>query len=96
MTDITANFHGGNPMSNAAYKSTPKQIRARQKSQVYRLIQTSGQNGRNCDEIEQLTGLPHQSASARMTELKKEGLIIASLYKRKTRSGRNAQVWVAA
>ena len=95
MTDITSNYHGGNAMSEAAFKSTPKLIRARQKSMIFSLIQRRATTGLTCDEIEAATTWPHQSVSARMTELKAEGLIVASLFKRKTRTGRNAQVWVA-
>lgn len=51
-------------------------------------------NGRaTCDEIEQETGLSHQSASARLTALKNRELICATDERRKTRSGRKAICW---
>lgn len=47
------------------------------------------------DEIESELDLRHQTASARRRELVLGGLIFDSGLRRKTRSGRNAIVWVA-
>lgn len=52
--------------------------------------------GRTDDEIEELTGLRHQTASARRRELVQHGAITASGAVRPTRSGRNATVWIVA
>lgn len=49
--------------------------------------------GATCDEIEANTGLSHQTASARMRELALMGRIRKAGERRKTRSGRNAEVW---
>ncbi len=46
-----------------------------------------------CDEIEVLTGLRHQTASARVNDLKRAHRICDSGVRRKTRSNRNATVW---
>jgi len=46
-----------------------------------------------CDELECMTGLPHQTASARIRELFQRGMVQDSGEKRQTRSGRNAIVW---
>ena len=60
--------------------------------------------GATCDEAEIITGLPHQSASARFTGLKHKGKITdrpdpdnpGHPIRRKTRSGRDARVyWIA-
>lgn len=46
-----------------------------------------------CDEVEVMVEGTHQNISARITELRKMGLIIDSGSRRKTRSKRNAIVW---
>ena len=51
--------------------------------------------GMTCDELEAVSGLMHQTASARVHELKKLGAIYDSGRRRKTRSGRKATVWLA-
>jgi Fic family protein len=48
--------------------------------------------GLTCDELIQITGLLHQTASARMGELVKDGYLVDSGVKRKTRSGYPARV----
>lgn len=53
-------------------------------------------NGATDDEIEQRTGLRHQTASARRRELVLLGEVRDSGERRATRSGRKAVVWVAA
>ena len=45
------------------------------------------------DELEMITGMSHQSLSACRRGLVKDGLVEATGKKRKTRSGRAAQVW---
>ena len=49
--------------------------------------------GLTCDEVESLTGLPHQTASARIRGLRSGGLIVDSGERRPTRRGRAAVVW---
>lgn len=50
--------------------------------------------GLTCDEVEEKTALRHQTASARITELRDMGFIEDSGKQRKTRSDRNAIVWI--
>ena len=52
-------------------------------------------DGLTTDEIEQRLGLNHQTASPRVWELHKRGLIGDSGKRRKTRSGRQARVYRA-
>lgn len=52
-------------------------------------------SGATCDEIELSLGLRHQTASARIAELKHGGKL-KSIGRRPTRSGRQADVMVAA
>lgn len=49
---------------------------------------------RTCDEVEEFTGKPHQTISAAINALMRDGLIRA-IGKRPTRSGRQANVWQA-
>lgn len=49
---------------------------------------------RTCDEVEEFTGKPHQTISAAINALMRDGLIRA-IDKRPTRSGRQANVWQA-
>ena len=59
-------------------------------------------NGLTCDELERKTGLTHQTASARIWELRgfpsnsgRPSLLADSGARRKTASGRTATVWIA-
>jgi predicted ArsR family transcriptional regulator len=76
--------------SSAAAKSIKPAV-GKIKRQVLRFIREQG--GATCDEVEQYLELRHQTASARINELKVAGLIVATGDKRKTRSGRAAAVW---
>lgn len=51
--------------------------------------------GMTCDEVEEATGLSHQTASARINGLRAKGRVEDSNVLRRTRSGRNAIVWRA-
>lgn len=58
-------------------------------------LQVRGTFGATCDELEQAMDLSHQTASARIREMNLKGSIVDSGNRRKTRTGRNAIVWVA-
>jgi hypothetical protein len=60
---------------------------------IYDLIRA---NPRTCHEIEVMTGLKHQTASARIRGLFLDGKIRNTGQERKTDSGRLARVWAAA
>lgn len=62
------------------------------RERVFRLIQ----HGLTTDQVEEITGLSHQTASPRVRELAQANRIKDSGERRKTRSGRNAIVWVVA
>lgn len=89
--DITAAYSHNDQFSYQANKSLKDKGQLRAKVLVY-IAGRRDLGGATCDEVEQALGLSHQSASARMTELKARGLIKLA-GKRKTRSGRNAGVW---
>lgn len=91
--------HNGTDTSiDAAESHTPedaKNLRAR----VYALIATRSSTsgklvGVTSDEAEAELELSHQTCSARFNELRNRGLIVDSGERRKTRSGRNAAVYV--
>lgn len=50
-------------------------------------------NGATCDEVERILGFRHQSASASIRQLVKDGILVKSVERRLTRSGRRAIVW---
>jgi len=97
--DITAGFHHGNPESTEAHASTSPEYKAKTRRKIYALAHAQGEYGITSDEAEQILGLSHQSCSARISELKREGSLIPKVCKidpakerRKTRSGRYARV----
>ena len=61
---------------------------------VLALFQARGRRGATNDEIARMSGLGIPTVCARRNELMKLGLIEDSGERRKTASGRNAQVWV--
>ncbi len=91
--DITANYHGGNEASVEAHQSISSESAASLRQKVLRLISSEQHRGATSDEAEQALGLSHQSCSARFTELKALGRIVAQ-GKRTTRSGRKAFFYV--
>lgn len=60
---------------------------------VYDAIRGAGSRGMTTDEVEVRTGLSHQTASARVNQLAKRGVIELSKERRPTRSGRSAGVY---
>lgn len=86
MKDICSNRHGGNAESVEAN-------RAVNKSRLRLLILANLRfRDMTCEEVENATGLSHQTCSARFSELKRDGLIEPTK-RRKTRSGRWAMAW---
>ncbi len=64
------------------------------RERVASFIKKRGAMGATSDEIEHEMKLPHQTCSARVHELEKEGRIIDCGSRRKTRSGRKAKVFM--
>ena len=86
----------------ATHPDTSEQMRDRkvgktgtQRRLIYDLALTLGDHGVTDDEVEQRLGLLHQSASAARNSLMKDGWLIDSGARRKTRSREDAIVWVA-
>lgn len=95
MTDITRNYHRGNPQSIAAGQNNQGNA-ARQRQRILAVAVQRGGQGITCDEAEHLLNLPHQSCSARFSELKRDGLLLPTLFTRQTRNGSSARVMFVA
>ena len=53
----------------------------------------NAENGLTCHEVEQMTGMPHQTASARLWELERMGRIYKTAERRTTRGKFTARVY---
>lgn len=85
--DICAGRHRGNPMSVEANERTNKgRDRARILAFLADVADATG------EEVSAALGMRHQTTSARMSELKREGLL-APTVRRPTASGCSAQAW---
>lgn len=94
--DICSNFHGGADTSKEAFQSTPQSSRTAQQARILKFISDRGSEGATCDEAERALQLPHQTASARITELTAAGRIQFGTDRRKTIAGKSARVYRAA
>lgn len=88
MFDICARRHKGNPESAAAHAS----IINRKKAMSSAILEVCRRRPSTCDEVEVELGILHQTAGARIAELKAIGLLIDTKDRRPTRSGRMAAV----
>ncbi len=87
-------FAAGSDTSAAAALSVAADT-PRLREMVLFAVRATGDQGMTCDEAEMLLGMRHQTISARFTELRDGGWIRDSGQRRRTRSLRNAAVWVA-
>jgi predicted transcriptional regulator len=58
------------------------------------LFEKAGTTGYTTSELEQITGIPHQSQSARVNALAQQGFIVKTVVQRRTALGRLAYVYV--
>ena len=65
------------------------------RAKIWRRAFVLGDKGITSDEIERFFDMRHQTASARICELHLSGDLLRTSNKRKTRSGRNAFVYIA-
>ena len=82
--------------SREAFKSITDVQKEEVRTRIFNLIEKRGETGLTCDEAEQIFGLLHQSASARICELLETKRIKYEGMRRKTRSGRSARVYTVA
>lgn len=83
----------GSDTSYAAARSIAPEL-PRLEGVVLDCIRKSGEHGRTDDEVETITKLSHQCASARRRGLVLKDRVVDSGRRRVTRSGRKATVWV--
>lgn len=88
--DITRNRHRGADTSVAAFESTPPKRRAKQREEVLKIIKEL--RGATCEEVSRALDVCYTAASARMSELKRDGLIQDSGKRRPTSHGKAARV----
>ncbi len=84
--DICANHHKGNEQSQAA------NLKVRKAAQRLTIIEFFKSGNWTCEEVEEMSGLTHQSCSARISELKRD-LVIIQDGARRTRSGCLAAIY---
>jgi predicted HTH transcriptional regulator len=89
--DITANRHRGADTSVNAHQSTSSKIRAKHRMLILEKIREIG--NATCNEIEKFLNLTHQTASARISELKRNERIVDTGQRRLTDSKRPARVY---
>lgn len=90
MFDPCERYHKGAETSVEAFRGLPAETI---REEVYRIIRDCG--GLACEQVEDKLKMPHQTASARITELLAQGRLSVSKRLHKTRSGRNARVYEA-
>lgn len=87
--DITSRKHGGNPESEAAHEAA-KPGKAKLWWLILNFVKVNGPS--TCSEISAGTSIPYQTASARVSELRKRGLLYPTGRKRRTDTGCFASV----
>jgi DNA-binding transcriptional regulator LsrR (DeoR family) len=86
-------------MSKAAHRSRSDQQREGDRRTILEEYDLVGDAGLTCDEVEDRLNFSHQTASARLTELKRDGELRIRIVdgigqRRKTRTGRTAWVLI--
>lgn len=89
----TAPYVKDSATSEEAAKSIADDL-GRLEKLVYGHIEEAGLKGATDDELEEITGLSHQTVSARRRTLVLKGMVCDSGQRRSTRSNRKAVVWV--
>lgn len=62
---------------------------------IYDALRAAGDDGLTCEQVEQVVGVSHPSATGRLHDLRKAGLVISTSFKRVTSKGNEATVYVA-
>ena len=57
-------------------------------------VQAAGPDGLTCDDLEAQLAMRHQTCSPRVYELVAQGRLLDSGFRRRTRTGRTAIVWI--
>lgn len=91
--DVTRNFHRDNPQSAQANTKLGMEGKHHLRGLILQYIENQGERGATCEEIERSLTMKHQTASARLTELKAEGSVLVA-GRRQNASGSTASVYV--
>lgn len=94
--DVCENRHGGNPESIEAFHTTPSETRERQRKAIRKMALAACSYGITTDEIAQHLSVPPNSVSGRLSEMKRDGLLVETAHRRKTRMGKMARVLIAS
>jgi hypothetical protein len=93
--DVTWHYHGGNPRSNEAWQNA-SQSAHRHRRLIWETLSMLGRYGATSDELELMLDLRHQTCSARLSDMKRDQLVVPSGMTRRTRSGSPADVIILA
>lgn len=85
----------GSETSEAAARAMPDSQRKIDKARIVAAMRAAGSNGLTDEEGQRLTGIAGDTYRPRRGELLKDNLIVKARRKRMTRSGREAEVWIA-
>lgn len=92
--DICENRHGGNAESAEAFRSTPAESRLKLQNAILLIAKASGSYGITTDEVaHRLSAMPN-SISGRLSEMKRDWLLVETPHRRQTRMGKMARVLV--
>ena len=93
--DVCAVRHGGADTSVEAQNSTAPSTRDTIRNAICEFIRVQGHYGATCEVVEHSMSLSHQSASARISELLRDGRIEIAEGRSRTKTGRSCRIYVA-
>lgn len=70
-------------------KSKSKRLR------ILEVLRAAGDDGLTCEQVELAAGVSHPTATGRLHDLRKAGLVLSTSLKRATSKGNEATVYVA-
>ncbi len=88
-------FQGHSPTSREAAQEAQRNASVLRRK-VFQFIHAQGADGATDDEVQFGLGLDGSTQRPRRVELVRSGAVLSSGQFRKTRSGRNAIVWIAS
>ena len=91
--DITGGYHGGADTSIAAHASTSADNRKAQRRQILEFIRGTQDYGAISEEVQNALDIPHQTCSARISEMCRDGDIRYNKARRNTSRGKAARVY---
>lgn len=92
--DPSFSRHRGNAESRDAFEAIKGKLPAA-RARVLEFVRSRGEQGATTDEVAAAFGVGANVVSGRLSELKRDGLLVPTANKRVTRNGQNARVFVA-